>query len=175
MMCRYIKAVIPLVLIIAAALPQISCNDDGVGDCFGVNLEQSGCVAEDILAIGTEDGLACFNCTGQETGDVFTPTWQKGLLAGTSSPGTIFSFLHKPELWLAEFTDCGTIMLFETSKNEFGRLVKGDFAGTLEDLNAFQIDKLSLFINMPGVRVEEAVCDFCANSTPPQCFDVIID
>jgi hypothetical protein len=168
------KAVIPLVLIIAAGLPQISC-DDGVGDCFGVNLEESGCVAEDILAIGQEDGLACFNCTGQETGDVFTLTWQKGLLEGTPNPGTIFSFLHQPELWIAEFTDCGTLTLFGTFQNEFGRFVKGDLAGTLEDLDAFQIDRLSLFIDIPGVRVEEAVCDFCANSTPPQCFDVVID
>lgn len=168
--------------IIAAILPLLicgiylaSCDDDDVGDCFGVNLEASGCVAEDILAIGQEDGLACFNCTGQETGEVFTLTWQGGLLEGTPNPGTIFSFLNEPELLIAEFTDCGTLTLFETFQNEFGRFVEGDLAGTLEDLDAFQVDRLSLFIDIPGVRVEEAVCDFCANSTPPQCFDVVID
>jgi hypothetical protein len=174
MACRYMKALISLALIIAAGLSQISCDDDFNG-CFGVNLEGSPCVAEDILAIGQQDGLACFNCTGQETGEVFTLSWSEGLLAGTPNPGTIFSFLNAPELWIAEFTDCGTLTLFETFQNEFGRFVKGDFAGTLGDLDAFQIDRLSLFIDIPGVRTEEAVCGFCANSTPPQCFDVIID
>jgi hypothetical protein len=173
MMCIYMKTLISLALIITAGLAHISC-DDGVGDCFGVNLEGSFCVAEDILAIGQEDGLACFNCEGQETGEVFTLAWQKGLLAGTPNPGTIFSFLNAPELWIAEFTDCGTLTLFDTFQNEFGRFVKGDLAGTLGDIDAFQIDRLSLFIDIPGVRVEEAVCGFCANSTPPQCFDVIV-
>lgn len=166
------KAAISFVLVIAAGLSHMSCDSE-VGECFGVNLESSPCASELILAIGQQDGLACFNCRGQETGDVFTLTWQKGLLEGTPNPGTIFSFLNEPELWIAEFTDCGTLTLFETSQNEFGRFVKGDLAGALEDLDAFQIDRLSLFIDIPGVRVEEAVCDFCANSTPPRCFETI--
>ena len=174
MECRYMKALASLIFTIAAGLSQISC-DDGFNDCFGVNLEGSFCVAEDILAIGQQDGLACFNCTGQESGEVFTLSWSEGLLEGTPNPGTIFSFLNAPELWIAEFTDCGTLTLFETFQNEFGRFVKGDLAGTLGDLDAFQIDRLSLIIDIPGVRTEEAVCGFCANSTPPQCFDVIVD
>jgi len=149
-----------------------SCDSD-VGRCFGVNLEASNCPSELILAVGQEDGLGCYRCTGQDSGDHFSIAWSSAPLAGTTDQGTIFAFLNTTDKWLAEFTDCGTLTLYETTQNEFARFVKGDLAGTLENIDPFQIDKLSLFINIPGVRTEEAVCNFCANSTPPQCFNSI--
>ncbi|MGH7850440.1 MAG: hypothetical protein ACREOP_09090 [Thermodesulfobacteriota bacterium] len=163
-------AAVPVIII--SGIYFISC-DSAVNGCFGVNLEGSSCVAEDILAIGQEDGLGCYKCTGQETGDHFSIAWSEGPIEGTPNPGTIFSILNTTGKWIAEFTDCGTLTLFETFQNEFGRFVKGDFAGTLQDIDPFQIDKLSLTIDIPGVRTEEAVCNFCADSTPPQCFETI--
>lgn len=150
----------------------LSCDSD-VNRCFGVNLEDSLCVSETILSIGQERGLSCIECTGEDTGDRFSIEWVVAVLEGTPNPGTIFSFLNASDLWLAEFSDCGTMNLFETSQNDLGRFVKGEFAGTLEELAPFQIDKLSLFINIPGVRVENATCKFCADSVPPRCFRVI--
>lgn len=172
MACIYMRPAISFFMVIAAVLALVSCDSE-VNGCFGVNLEGSSCVAEDILAIGQEDGLGCYKCTGQETGDHFSIAWSEGPIEGTPNPGTIFSFLNTTDKWIAEFTDCGTLTLFETFQNEFGRFVKGDFAGTLQDIDPFQIDKLSLTIDMPGVRTEEAVCNFCADSTPPRCFEAI--
>lgn len=151
----------------------LSSCDSEIGDCFGVNLEQTACPSENILAIGQQDGLGCYRCTGQETGDHFSIAWSEGPIAGSPNPGTIFQVLNTTDRWIAEFTDCGTITLFETFQNELGRFVKGELAGTLNDIDPFQIDKLSLTIDIPGVRTEETVCNFCANSTPPQCIETI--
>jgi hypothetical protein len=169
-MRRGIIAAILLLVIFGICLA--SCDSE-VGECFGVNLEASPCASELILAIGQQDGLGCYRCTGQETGDHFSIAWSAGPVEGTPNPGTIFAFLNTTDKWLAEFTDCGTLTLFETFQNELGRFVKGDLAGTLRDIDPFQIDKLSLTIDIPGVRTEEAVCNFCASSTPPQCFETI--
>jgi len=161
-----------VVLIVICGIYFISCDSE-IGGCFGVNLESSPCAAENILAIGQQDGLGCYRCTGQETGDQFSIAWSVGLIEGTQDPGTIFAFLNTPDKWIAEFTDCGTLTLYETFQNGFGRFVKGDLAGTLGDIDPFQIDKLSLTIDIPGVRSEDVVCNFCASSTPPRCIESI--
>ncbi len=167
-----ISGPLALTFILTAAFFLGSCDSD-INRCFGVNLEQSFCASETILSIGQQDGLTCIRCTGEETGYRFDIFWSLALLAGTSDPGTAFGFLNGSDLWLAEFSDCGTINLYDTSQNEFGRFVKGEFAGALEDLTPFQIDKLSLFINIPGVRVEGATCGFCSDSIPPRCYQYI--
>lgn len=149
-----------------------SCDSD-VNQCFGVNLQQSLCPADTIVSISQERGLTCIKCTGRESGDRFSIYWNAALLAGTPDPGILFGFLNTPDRWLAEFSDCGTINLFDTFQNELGRFVKGDSAGALEDLRPFQIDKLSLFINIPGFKTEEATCNYCADSIPPRCFQVV--
>ncbi len=169
----YMNAAAALVLSIALGLASVSCDSEVGGECFGVNLESSPCASELILAIGQQDGLGCYRCTGQETGDHFSIAWSSAPIEGTPNPGTIFAFLNTTDKWIAEFTDCGTLTLFETFQNGLGRFVKGDLAGTLRDIDPFQIDKLSLTIDIPGVRTEEAVCNFCASSTPPQCFNGI--
>ncbi|MEQ9618971.1 MAG: hypothetical protein RIG61_07325 [Deltaproteobacteria bacterium] len=172
MVNQYLKAGLFVFISAIATLVFISCDSE-IDGCFGVNLERSSCPSQTILAIGQQDGLSCIKCTGQETGDRFSIDWVVAVLEGTPNPGTIFSFLNTSALWLAEFSDCETMNLFETSQNQLGRFVKGEFAGTLEDIRPFQIDKLSLFINIPGVRVENATCNFCSDSIPPRCFEVI--
>ena len=166
------RAILPLFLSVLASALFVSCDSE-IDGCFGVNLERSSCPSETILSIGQQEGLSCIKCTGQETGDRFSIDWSFALLEGTTNPGTIFSFLNRPDLWLAEFSDCETMTLFETSQSQLARFVKGELAGTLEDIRPFQIDKLSLFINIPGVRVENATCNFCSDSIPPRCFQVI--
>ena len=161
-----------LPVLIISGICFISCDSE-INQCFGVNLETSGCAAEDILAIGQQDGHGCYRCTGQDTGDQFSIAWQNAPLAGTTSPGIVFSFLNTTGKWIAEFTDCGTLTLYDTFQNDFGRFVKGDLAGTLQDINPFQIDKLSLTIDIPGVRSEDVVCNFCASSTTPRCLETI--
>jgi hypothetical protein len=163
------KSALQASLIILAWIYFISC-DDGVGTCYGVNLENTSCAAENVLSIGQQRGLACYYCVGNDTGDVFNISWSFVNVAGSSNPGTLFVFLNTTDRWIAEFTDCGTITLYNTTQGVTG-LVKGDLSGTLEQIDPFQIDKLSLFINIPGVRTEEAICDFCADSTPPRCFN----
>jgi len=160
------------VLVLIAAFLIASCDSE-VNQCFGVNLEQSFCPADTVLSIGQEKGLTCIKCTGEDTGDRFSIYWNPALLAGTPDPGTLFGFVNTPDRWLAEFSDCGTINLFETFQNDLGRFVKGESAGALEDLRPFQIDKLSLFINIPGFKTEAATCNYCADSIPPRCFQVI--
>lgn len=172
MVSQHRAALLPIVLTILAGLLFVSCDSDNDG-CFGVNLERSPCPSETILSIGQQEGLTCINCIGQETGDRFAMDWVFATLEGTPNPGTIFSFQNTPDLWLAEFSDCETMNLFETSQNQLGRFVKGEFAGALEDIRPFQIDRLSLFINIPGVRVESATCNFCADSIPPRCFELV--
>lgn len=164
---------VSIAALILIAVSLITSCDSDVNQCFGVNLEQSFCPADTIVSIGQERGLTCIKCTGEETGDRFSIYWDAALLAGTPDPGTLFGFLNTPDRWLAEFSDCGTINLFNTFQNDLGRFVKGDSAGALEDLSPFQIDKLSLFINIPGFRTEAATCNFCADSIPPRCFQVI--
>ena len=168
MVVMRMNALLPVVLIIIFGICFISC-DDNVSRCFSVNLENTTCASENILSIGQEDGLACYNCVGNETGDVFDIAWSSVGVQGSVGPGTLFVFLNTTDRFLAEFTDCGTITLYDTSQGP-GGLVKGGLAGTLEAIDPFQIDKLSLFFNIPGVRNETAVCDFCTNSTPAVCF-----
>lgn len=170
---KYARRALAQALLLTAAVLLTSC-DSSINRCFGVNLEGSLCVSETILTIGQQEGLSCMECVGEDTGDVFSINFSLAALAGSASPGTAFGFLNRPDLWLAEFSDCRNINLFDTSLDELGRFVKGEFAGALEDLTPFQIDKLSLFINIPGVRVENATCNFCADSIPPRCLEVII-
>ena len=164
------KAILPLIfIIIISGICIISC-DDNIGGCFGVNLEDTPCASENILSIGQQDGLSCFRCTGEETGDQFSIFWRAIPLAGTPNLGTQFGFLNTTDAWIAEFTDCETLTLYETSLGGPGGFVKGELAGTLAGIDPFQIDKLSLFIDIPGVRTESAVCDFCTSSNSPVCF-----
>ncbi len=162
------KAILPLIFIIISGICIISC-DDNINGCFGVNLEDTPCASENILSIGQQDGLSCYNCVGNVTGDVFSISWSFVNVDGSTDPGTLFVFLNTTNRFLAEFTDCGTITLYDTSQG-VGGLVKGELAGSLEAIDPFQIDKLSLFFNIPGVRTESAVCDFCTSSNSPVCF-----
>ncbi len=173
-MKRYLamKSFLAVLTIVISGIYFISC-DSQINQCFGVNLEGTQCDSENILGIGQQDGLGCFRCTGQDTEDQFSIAWQSAPLAGTSSLGVMFLFLNTTDKWLAEFSDCQTISLFETFQNEFGGFVKGELAGTLGDIDPFQIDKLSLTIDIPGVRTEEVICNFCSSSTPPQCLETV--
>jgi hypothetical protein len=153
---------------LAAVLVFISC-DENVGRCFGVNLENTTCASENILSIGQQDGLACYNCVGDVTGDLFDISWSSVGVQGSAVPGTLFVFLNTTDRYLAEFTDCSTITLYDISQGP-GGVVKGGLAGTLEEIDPFQVDRLSLFFNIPGVRNKTAVCDFCKSSSPAVCF-----
>lgn len=146
----------------------LSC-DSVVNGCFGVNLESGTCPAETVLATGEQDGLACYECIGEETGDVFNLFWRTALLSGTSNPGIQFGVLNTTDSWLAEFTGCLNITLYVAERDEFGRFVKGDLAGTLADVDPFQIDRLSFFMDIPGFRTEQVTCGFCSTNSPPAC------
>jgi hypothetical protein len=157
------------ILIILACAGLVSC-DSSIHSCFGTNLEAGPCPAETILSAGANEGLACYECVGEESGEFFNLFWTFAPLSGTSNPGVMFGVLNTTDRWLTEFTDCSTISLYVAETDQLGRFFKGDFAGTLSDLDPFQIDRLSMIMDIPGFRTEPVTCRFCADSTPPACY-----
>lgn len=161
-----------LILIILACAGLASCDSE-INDCFGTNLEAGSCPAETIRSVGVLDGLACYDCVGEESGDVFNLFWRFAPLSGTSNPGMEFGVLNTTNGWLAEFTDCLTISLYVAERDQFGRFFKGEFAGTLSDLDPFQIDRLFMVMDIPGYRTEPVTCRFCDNTSSPSCYQPV--
>lgn len=160
------------ILIILACAGLVSCDSE-INRCFGTNLEAGLCPAETVLATGANDGLACYECVGEESGEFFNLYWIYVPLSGTSNPGIRFGVLNTTAEWLADFADCSTISLYVAERDELGRFFKGEFAGTLSDLDPFQIDRLSMIMDIPGYRTEPVTCGFCADSDPPACYQPV--
>jgi len=160
------------ILVVLACAGLVSCDSD-INRCYGTNLEAGPCPAETIISTGVNDGLACYECVGEESGEFFNLSWAYVPLGGTSNPGAWFSVLNTTAAWLAEFADCSTISLYVPEKDRLGRFFKGEFAGTLSDLDPFQIDRLSMIMDIPGYRTEPVTCRFCADSSPPACYQPV--
>lgn len=171
MKSRINKTLLLLIPILITALWAVSCSDDS--RCFGVNLERTPCVSDNIIFIGQQEQLRCIQCTsGQREGE-FGINFMPLPLAGSSFNMASFSFLNTDVFYFAEFSDCRSMNLFETIRNQLGRFEKGPQVGTLEDIEAIQIDRLSLFINIPGVSEEEIFCNQCFDTNPPICGVII--
>ena len=168
---RLYKSLFLITVLLAIGIWSASCSDDT--RCFGVNLERTPCVSDNIIFIGQQEQLRCIQCTSDQREGEFGINFMPLPLAGANFERASFSFLNTDVFYFAEFSDCRTMNLLEASRNQLGRFERGPQVGTLEDIEAIQIDRLSLFINIPGVSEEEIFCNQCFDTNPPICGVII--
>ncbi len=161
-----------LLLMICIALT-VACNSSDSGDgeeCIGIDFSGITCIAEFLSMDGQRFG--CDECTSDLRTQEFSIEFSSLLVSQEEAAqgiGTQFRVDGVGETFIPEFVSCSTINLFEIVQDQNGENIKGKMVGTLDSIEPILPGGLTLFINIPGVNVEDTSCGFCWAPVRPPC------